>query len=385
MNFDSENPTCPACGISVEADEVKIVCPSCKETFHEDCWQENKGCSTYLCDQVNILKRQRTNVPPYFDQTHLPDEPKNGNKYFDANTLGIRWRDIMTKKYCLIKGRARRKELWMFFCVNFLLIIIPMLIGGCFIAAGEEMTEVSGLFVLVGLFFSLVTFLPTICLFGRRLHDIGCSAWPALLMFVPPLSGLLALMGGLFVLIDGLFTLASGLFMLIISLIGSQEGDNQYGPNPIPEQENYFDANMLGIRWRDIMTQKYRLEKGRARRKEFWMFNLINFLISSFLFITALILMTTGAALDNASGGEGIWRLVIVTGGLCMFAYIIFLCLILLPSINIMARRLHDLGLSSLFILLILIPCGAVILFLLCCLDSQSGNNQYGPNPKGID
>ena len=49
------NPICPVCGTPVESGDDKIVCPSCKVTFHQECWQDNKGCSTYGCKQVNIL------------------------------------------------------------------------------------------------------------------------------------------------------------------------------------------------------------------------------------------------------------------------------------------------------------------------------------------
>ncbi|MDR2934962.1 MAG: DUF805 domain-containing protein, partial [Candidatus Adiutrix sp.] len=47
-------------------------------------------------------------------------------------------------------------------------------------------------------------------------------------------------------------------------------------------------------------------------------------------------------------------------------------------------RRLHDIGKSGWWLLLLLIPLvGAIIILVFLCLDSQPGENQYGPNPKG--
>ncbi|MDR0609966.1 MAG: hypothetical protein LBG58_07650 [Planctomycetaceae bacterium] len=46
---------CPICGTPVEFGELRTVCPSCQIVFHQECWLENKGCSTYGCSQVNVL------------------------------------------------------------------------------------------------------------------------------------------------------------------------------------------------------------------------------------------------------------------------------------------------------------------------------------------
>jgi uncharacterized Zn finger protein (UPF0148 family) len=57
--------TCPICGTPVEYNDPKIVCPSCQVTFHHECWQDNKGCSTYGCKQVNVLNPpMKVDIPP---------------------------------------------------------------------------------------------------------------------------------------------------------------------------------------------------------------------------------------------------------------------------------------------------------------------------------
>jgi uncharacterized Zn finger protein (UPF0148 family) len=53
--MNTNTSTCPVCGTLIENNDAKIVCPSCKATFHAECWQDNKGCSTYGCKQVNAL------------------------------------------------------------------------------------------------------------------------------------------------------------------------------------------------------------------------------------------------------------------------------------------------------------------------------------------
>ena len=51
-----------------------------------------------------------------------------------------------------------------------------------------------------------------------------------------------------------------------------------------------------------------------------------------------------------------------------------------LSLIHIWARRLHDINMSALFLLLNLIPgIGSLILLVFACMDSQPGSNQYGP------
>ena len=58
---------------------------------------------------------------------------------------------------------------------------------------------------------------------------------------------------------------------------------------------------------------------------------------------------------------------------------------IIIPSLSIIVRRLHDTGKSGWMILLGLIPfAGVIIIFVFMLLDSQPGTNQYGPNPKGL-
>jgi pSer/pThr/pTyr-binding forkhead associated (FHA) protein len=55
MEASRPHPTCSICQTDILSSEASTRCPSCRLTFHEQCWQENYGCSAYGCDQVNVL------------------------------------------------------------------------------------------------------------------------------------------------------------------------------------------------------------------------------------------------------------------------------------------------------------------------------------------
>ena len=59
---------------------------------------------------------------------------------------------------------------------------------------------------------------------------------------------------------------------------------------------------------------------------------------------------------------------------------------ILLPSLAVTVRRLHDTGRTGWWVLISLVPViGGLILLIFMVLDSEPGTNQYGPNPKEAD
>jgi uncharacterized membrane protein YhaH (DUF805 family) len=106
--------------------------------------------------------------------------------------------------------------------------------------------------------------------------------------------------------------------------------------------------------------KKYAVFSGRARRKEYWMYT---------LFITIIYIVL--AVISSASKSAGIALLVI------------FYLAILLPSVAVGVRRLHDTGRSGWWLLFGIVPLvGGITLLVFTCLDSQPGPNKYGPNPK---
>ena len=103
-------------------------------------------------------------------------------------------------KYADFKGRARRKEYWMFVLVYFILLCIVALIEN-FLGLDSLLTGIAGLALLV----------PSLAVGVRRLHDVGKSGWW---------------------LLAGLVPILGVLYLLYLAVQDSQPGANMWGPNP---------------------------------------------------------------------------------------------------------------------------------------------------------
>ena len=65
--------------------------------------------------------------------------------------------------------------------------------------------------------------------------------------------------------------------------------------------------------------------------------------------------------------------------------YAIYTLAVLIPNLAVSVRRLHDVGKSGWMCFIALIPLiGAIWLLVLMLTDSNSGENEYGANPKEI-
>ncbi len=119
------------------------------------------------------------------------------------------------------------------------------------------------------------------------------------------------------------------------------------------------------MQWFMTALQKWADFSSRARRREYWFFVLIYIVI---YIVLTVIDMMVGLA-DPATG-------VGVLGG-------IFALAMLIPSISVGVRRLHDTNRSGWWLLIGFIPIiGALVLIVFFLLDSQPGDNRFGPNPK---
>jgi uncharacterized membrane protein YhaH (DUF805 family) len=119
------------------------------------------------------------------------------------------------------------------------------------------------------------------------------------------------------------------------------------------------------MNWYLTVLKKYAVFGGRARRREYWFFVLFSVIISIVLGI-----------IDGLTGSFN------PTVGLGLLSGIYSLA-ILIPSLAVGVRRLHDTGKRGWWLLLALIPLvGAIVLLVFMCQDSNPGQNQYGPNPK---
>ncbi|MBK6512489.1 MAG: DUF805 domain-containing protein [Haliea sp.] len=117
--------------------------------------------------------------------------------------------------------------------------------------------------------------------------------------------------------------------------------------------------------WYLAVLKKYAQFSGRARRKEYWYFTLFNVIFS--------------VVLSFVDGLTGTWN---PESGVGLLSGIYSLA-VLIPAIAVGVRRLHDTGRSAWWLLILLIPLIGVIIFLVfMVLESQEGENQYGPSPK---
>jgi uncharacterized membrane protein YhaH (DUF805 family) len=114
--------------------------------------------------------------------------------------------------------------------------------------------------------------------------------------------------------------------------------------------ENYF-----------TVLKKYAVFSGRSARKELWLYVLVNIIIYTIFWILTKI---------------PILKVIF------WIVWVLFSLAILIPSIGLGIRRLHDVNYSGWLMLLCLIPVVNVILvFLLCVIEGNEYDNQYGPAP----
>jgi uncharacterized membrane protein YhaH (DUF805 family) len=115
------------------------------------------------------------------------------------------------------------------------------------------------------------------------------------------------------------------------------------------------------------LHKKYATFSGRAQRAEYWFF----VLFSTLLFLVfAIIDITIGTYSEKSEIGlfSGI-------GSIALF----------IPGFAVTVRRFHDIGRSGWWLATGLIPLiGAIILLVFTLLDSEAGENIYGPNPKEL-
>ncbi len=115
-----------------------------------------------------------------------------------------------------------------------------------------------------------------------------------------------------------------------------------------------------------VVKEHYADFKGRARRKEYWMFTLFNI-----IFLGVAVVLDTLLGLSFTE---------LVPYG---WIYVIYVLAVFIPGIAVVVRRLHDIGKSGWFYFIALIPIiGAIWLLVLLCTDSESGANKWGENPK---
>jgi len=118
------------------------------------------------------------------------------------------------------------------------------------------------------------------------------------------------------------------------------------------------------MKWYLHALRKYAVIKGRARRREYWIFELMNSAIALALFVLAVKLGKAGYPYFLS----------------LPFLYIVAT---MIPSLSSLIRRLHDTNRSGWWLLISMLPVvGPLILFGITVTNSDPGENRFGPNPK---
>ena len=118
--------------------------------------------------------------------------------------------------------------------------------------------------------------------------------------------------------------------------------------------------------WYLEALKNYAVFSGRSRRKEYWYFVLCNVIVS-------LVLSGLDALLGTFSSSANVGLL----SGIYALAIII-------PTLAVSVRRLHDIDRTGWWVLIHLVPViGSIVLLVFAVLDGTPGENRFGSNPKG--
>ena len=108
--------------------------------------------------------------------------------------------------------------------------------------------------------------------------------------------------------------------------------------------------------FKKVVFENYANFDGRARRSEYWYFILFN---TIFALITATVITEL---------------------------YLVYVIAIILPSLAVAVRRLHDIGKSGLWLFISFVPIiGGIWLLVLLATEGDSEYNEFGSDPKEIE
>ena len=162
------------------------------------------------------------------------------------------------------------------------------------------------------------------------------------------------------------------------------------------------------MNWMFLPLKRYAEFSGRSRRMEYWMFQLFLFLV--YVAVFALMMVSVGGGMMTAATNP---NAILAAGGAMMMIggiYFLFVLAVIIPSIAVTVRRLHDTNRTGWWVLAplagyVLAFVGAAIggslggivamiggigalvlalvLLVFMFLEGTRGPNNYGPDPKG--
>jgi len=120
------------------------------------------------------------------------------------------------------------------------------------------------------------------------------------------------------------------------------------------------------MNWFLMAMRKYANFSGRSQRAEYWWFFLVYFLL-----MILAVFIDVALGLTMGESGVGVLTLVLIL-------------LLFIPAISVGVRRLHDIGRSGWWMLLMIVPFGSLVLMVMAMLDSKPETNKWGSSPKDV-
>ncbi|MDT9681045.1 DUF805 domain-containing protein [Streptomyces sp. TRM76323] len=112
------------------------------------------------------------------------------------------------------------------------------------------------------------------------------------------------------------------------------------------------------MNWYLAVLKNYAGFSGRARRKEYWIFTLVNFALTLLLIGVDLVIGTYSVL------------------------YLLYCLAVFLPTLAVTIRRLHDTGRSGWWSLISMVPfVGGIVLLVFLVSEGETKANQWGVNP----
>ncbi|MDE2042188.1 MAG: DUF805 domain-containing protein [Alphaproteobacteria bacterium] len=125
--------------------------------------------------------------------------------------------------------------------------------------------------------------------------------------------------------------------------------------------------------------KRYADFQGRSRRKEYWMFILLQII----LFIVVGIIAALLGGFSNVSAPNPTNPFSMLSG-VTMGLFGILMLALIIPSIAVQVRRFHDQNRSGWFVLLGFVPyIGGLVVLIFMLLEGTKGPNRFGEDPKG--
>jgi len=166
----------------------------------------------------------------------------------------MNWFLLAFKRTFDFKGRSRRREYGWFLLINFLIGIVLNILTGVSLAL--ELSVLVFIFYAISFVYNLASFVTSISLVTRRLHDLGWSGWWQLAFYLVPAILVLASMFASDREMGGAITTAEmtlyGLTVLSIIIVfvvlffmlifkDGQKFENKYGASPKAQVEQQIE------------------------------------------------------------------------------------------------------------------------------------------------